>query len=117
MAHLYQLLGNFDVRLTALGLAVVACGAAAVRPLIPVQTQPPQVPDHAVLALPRAARKVGVLYSQHKLAARLLGYEVAVQRGAGAAHVQRPRWRRREAQPLLVARDEFQPELLEDVGT
>ena len=113
--HLHQLLGQRDIHLATLRLAVVAGGASDERTLVPLQAQPLEVTNHALLALLRAARKVGVLYPKHKPSAGLLCREVTVQRSARAAHVQRPCRRRCEAKPCQIAGHNLQTQLLEDV--
>ena len=68
-------------------------------PLVPVQPQPSQPVHDGVHVLGAAPVAVRVLDAQHEVAAARAGQQPVEERGAGAAHVQRPRGRGGEAKP------------------
>mmetsp|Transcript_207 Transcript_207/g.342 ORF Transcript_207/g.342 Transcript_207/m.342 type:complete len:433 (-) Transcript_207:368-1666(-) len=88
MTSLHQLLRHIFVDLAPLGLAVGPLVAPHVRPLVPVQAQPPEVVQHALLRLPGATSLICILNAKHKLSTFVAGLEVVEEGSAGTPHVQ-----------------------------
>mmetsp|Transcript_20287 Transcript_20287/g.35663 ORF Transcript_20287/g.35663 Transcript_20287/m.35663 type:complete len:221 (+) Transcript_20287:2430-3092(+) len=103
-ARVHQLPGVPLVDLPALALPVGPHLPGLVGPLVPVQLEPAQVRQHALLARARGARLVRVLDAQHELAPLVARCQVVEERGARAAHVQRARGRGREPHAHVRAR-------------
>ena len=105
LAGLVQRARHLGVRVEPLGLQVGAVGAADLRALVPVETEPAQRVDHRGVALGGVAGEVGVLDAQHQGAAEVTGERPVEQRAADVADVQRARGRRWEPDPDLVRGD------------
>ena len=92
------------VAIEPLGLPVRAVRAADVGPFVPVEAQPSQVVEDAVLGFARRSLRVGVLDAQHERAAVAARQQPVEQRRARVADVQMSGRTRREADAHRVGR-------------
>ena len=87
------------VQVEPLGLAVRADVTAGIGPLVPVESQPPQVFEDALLRLARRPLAVGVFDAQDEGAPAMAREQPVEQRRAGVADVQLSRgaWSKAQA--------------------
>ena len=106
-----ELLGVPLIDFQPLGLAIGAAGAVVFlsrrRPFGPVQAQPAQVVEQLSLKTRLAAFDVRVFNTQQKVAARSLGKEPVVERGAGIANMQKSGGRRGKTDTSLYRSHTF----------
>ena len=77
-------------------LLIGAAGAADDRSLVPVQSQPPDVPAHLLPIAPRASRDIQILDPQDHSPALLPGAEPSQQAAQNIPQMDAPAWRRRK---------------------
>ncbi len=87
---------HVGVDVVPLGLAVRRERAAHLRPLVPVEPEPPHDLEQGLVGLDRVAGGVGVLDAEHEGAAVVPGERPVEERGAGEADVRRAGRRRAE---------------------
>ena len=104
MAAGEQLVGVRGEEVQALGLAVRPARAADVGPFVPVEAEPAQVLENALLGLPGRALGVGVLDAQDEGAVVAAREQPVEERGARVADVQLPGGAGREADSHVSTR-------------
>src|SRR5262249_2675158 len=78
------------IQMQPLGLAIGTARSPDVRPLVPIEPQPPQIAHDRRLGFARRSADVGVLDPQNEGAALPAGEEPVEQRGPRVAHVELP---------------------------
>ena len=91
-------LGEEPVRVLPVDLAALGL---AIRALVPVEAEPPQIVQHAPDRFLGDPAGIGVLQTQHEAAAVVPGEEPREQRAADVAHVERAAGCGREPAPNL----------------
>mmetsp|Transcript_8732 Transcript_8732/g.29142 ORF Transcript_8732/g.29142 Transcript_8732/m.29142 type:complete len:233 (-) Transcript_8732:136-834(-) len=115
--HVPQLLCHLHVNVVALRLSVKVGRPPDVGTLVPVQAEPLEVRDHAVLALLGASCKVRILDAQHELSSELLCHQVVVQSSPRPSDVQRSSWGWRESQPGYITMHSVDAKFLEHINS
>ena len=88
MAAGQQAVGVRAVQVEPLGLAVRADGTAGIGAFVPVEPQPPQVLEDALLRLTRRPLAIGVFDAEDEGAAAIAREQPVEQRRPGVADVQ-----------------------------
>src|SRR6185436_4417802 len=102
-----HLLGVGAVQMEPLRLTVRSASAADVRPFVPVQTEPAEIPEDGRLGFGGRPLDVGILDAEHELAARPARHQPVEERGARIADVQLPGWARSESQSHVIKNSEL----------
>src|SRR5437016_1479141 len=88
------------IDLETLTLRIRPEGAAAVRSLLPLETEPMEVFEHGSYIFRAAARAVQVLSAQYEYSLVFTGALLGSPEGAGVAEVEKTRGRRSEARAV-----------------